>query len=143
MRRTLYNLLVNDPVLSAVMGDRWVSAMGMDGLRTGGPSDGDPALGLQRPFGVFRIAGDFPGMGSTYQRTLEIWIHDEEGSYTRIDSLISRVKDYLPTVVQVQDPMTGSWIQEISWVNNSPDLFDDARRTNTKMASFNLVGSGE
>lgn len=138
MRSLINQILREDPELSAALGDRWFSSGGFDAMT---PAN-DPAAGMERPFGTFRIAGTFPGIGKTTQRSLEVWVHDETGSYVQIDRLIQRIKELLTETVQVQNTTTGAWIQEISWVNDSPDLFDDARRTNTKMASFNLVGSG-
>jgi hypothetical protein len=136
MRAIIYNALVSDPVLSAVMADRWTTARGVD-------AELDQAAGFERPFGTFRIVNTTPGVSRTFLRSLEVWIHDDAGSYARIDPLIRRVKDLLTSLEQIYHVETDSWLQQCSWVADSPDLFDDARRTNTRMASFQLVGSGE
>lgn len=137
MRRILYSILTGDEQLYPIFGDRWVTASGQHGTDL----NGDPAKGLPRPFGVFRLTGSYPGMGHITQRGLEVWIHDEPGSFDLIDNALKRVRDVLTSVEQRRGS-NGSIIQQISWTNDSPDLFDDVRRTNTKMASFNLVGSG-
>lgn len=136
MRAIIYEALISDPALSAVMGARWTSARGVD-------AELDQAVGFERPFGTFRIVTTTPGMSRVFLRSLEVWIHDDAGSYTRIDTLIRRVKDLLTGLEQVYHSETDSWLQQCTWVADSPDLFDDARRTNTRMTSFQLVGSGE
>lgn len=135
MRQTIYSLLVNDPILAEHMGDRWIQASATHG-------EDDQAAGIARPFGAFRLSGTFAGMGQTNTKALEIWIHDETGSFLLIDKLLSRVREIVEALEQVQNPTTGNWIQEATWISFSPDLFDDARRTNTRMASFTLVGTG-
>ena len=133
MRAAIHHLL--NTAGPAELRGRWHASTGTDG-------DIDQTAGLPRPFGVFRCAGRYPGVGSVTQSTLEIWVHDDYGSYVRIDELLKEIKDVLRSAVPLHHAATDTWIYDLSWTNDSPDLYDETRRTNNRMASYNVVGTG-
>lgn len=94
-----------------------------------------------RPFAEIRFGGVFRGMGPVKRRRLEVWVHDEEGDYTRIDRIIAGLK-------RVLDGAEHVFYEDVeliyaSWVSDSTDLYDDKYRTNTKSTGFDVIGTGD
>ena len=73
--------------------------------------------------------GDAPLIAST---TLTVWVHDEPGSYARIDRILGYVRGIL--VGQVPGAVA------CTWLGDSGDLSDDTFKTITRNGSFRLVG---
>lgn len=129
MRRLIMNMLTtNDPLLNEIPADRWFGS---------GAVVDTPA----RPFAEIRFGGVFPGLGRVKRRRLEVWIHDEEGDYERIDHIIGLVKDVLDGAEHVFYENVELISSE--WKGDSTDLFDDGYRTNTKSTGFDVIGTGE
>lgn len=125
MRKVVYNLLTTNADLNALLENPiWY---------TGSALDQAPAA----PFGVFRFAGHPATFKRSGKHNLEIWVHDHRGSYTRIDDALEIIKDIFESVPAVFD---GQYIAEADWTNDSPDLTNEDYNTNTRMASFDLVG---
>lgn len=131
MRSLVYDLLSKDAVFMGLLpgglhGDR--------GLNTIAPP---------RPFAVLMHEGPNPVPASGFRlsqvRTI-LWVHDDVGDYTRIDSALKLAREIVLSAV----PRThqGVWLIEAEWLGDSPDLSDDVRGTNTKNAAFLLTGSG-
>jgi hypothetical protein len=95
-----------------------------------------------RPFAVVRFAGTFPGISRIKQTRAEIMVHDNEGSYTRIDNAIKAIKNVLDNVVQLKHDTSDTWLIEAAWESDSVDLFDDGYRTNMKSTTYTLTGTG-
>ena len=126
MRKLLYRAIVENSVLTALIpAERWTSGL-----------DAKP----QTPFAVIRIAGDFKSVSKRPQPRAEIWIHDDRGSYVRIDQILAAVREQLDGMGYKWSDWPGELIAQIDWQSNSPDLIDDGYNTNTRMASFGLVG---
>lgn len=129
MRRLIYDLLSSDATLMALLpgglyGDRSL-------VET-------PSV---KPFGVLMHEGPSNGMSARVNRsTVVLWVHDEVGDYTRIEAALRRARALLLAAVQVEK--NGVWLMEADWSGDSVDLYDDARGTNVKNATFPLVGSG-
>lgn len=103
-----------------------------------GPAAADETI--SEPFCTYRIRGTFPsGASRSGLRGLEVWFHDRGGSYLRIDGFITRAKNVLDNVVNVQGE-GGSLLSQCRWESDSPDLTDDGHRTITRMTSYTLVG---
>lgn len=92
-----------------------------------------------RPFAELRFGGRYPGMGQVRRRRLEVWIHDDEGDYDRIEKELKFVKGLLDGAHHIQDG-AGNEIVACTWVNDSTDLYDDGYRTNCMMSNYDLVG---
>jgi hypothetical protein len=93
---------------------------------------------IPTPFAIYRIVDAPPTVVGSPQPRLEVWIHDNRGSYVRIDALIELVRTVLVAAV----PMENSThrIVDVEWTGDSPDLVDDGYNTNTRNARFTLTG---
>lgn len=130
MRKTVYSLLKD--VHPDIPAERWYQM---------GSIDETP----EKPFGVYRLAMTQPGVTrrSKYRPTsLEVWVHDTPGSYTRIDEVLNAVEDVLDAVIYASAAPTES-ISAADFVSKSPDLDDTGFRTICKMSSFNIIGKGQ
>jgi hypothetical protein len=132
IRSLVRNLLIADTdLLALIPADRWIQATAAD--------DSPPA----RPFAVLRFAGTFPmQVRAASQCALEIWIHDNAGSYDRIDEIVKKVKATMASSDQATEDSYNTDLIHAEWSGDSVDLFDDGYRTNTKSTSFNLTGMG-
>lgn len=131
MRALLRGLLIaNVKLIAEIPAERWIEG--------GSVVDTPP-----RPFAVIRFGGVFRGVPKSLvgTRRAEIWIHDEPGTYTKIDSIIAEIKRTIDGVGPIKDEHSS--ISEIAWVSDSTDLFDDGYKTITKSTGFDITGSGE
>lgn len=128
MRRLMYDLLSNDPTLTALLPG------GLFGDRM------EFEVPLAKPFCVLVHEGPFVGIGRARQARTTLWIHDEPGDYTKIDNALK----YACALIESSAPrkLNGVWLTEAKWEGTSGDLLDEARRTNVKNATFLLTGSG-
>lgn len=94
-----------------------------------------------KPFAIYRLSGRMDrvttksAMGSN---RVEVWIHDEPGSYSRIERLLSAVEDkFLAVTHRVVGDQS---ISQIGYDSRSPDLYDEGFKSICKMSSFTIVG---
>lgn len=130
MRKLLYRALTESAVLLAEIPiDRWLS---------GGSVDITPAL----PFAVIKFGGGdvVPSPSGWGISRVEIWIHDEKGSYTRIDKILNLIKDHLDGNSFMWIDLPRDNIAVAEWTSTSGDLVDGGYNTNTRLASYKLVG---
>jgi hypothetical protein len=126
MRKLIYQALINSLPLTAVIpANRWIQAGSMDNQ-------------ILKPFGIIRLTDTAPSISRSPQPGLQIWVHDNRGSYGQIDNTIELVKTALLDAL----PMENSThrIVHIGWIGDSPDLVDEGFNTNTKFSSFTLTG---
>lgn len=133
MRKTIFKVLSeNTPEELPI--ERW--------YQLGSIGDVPPA----RPFGIYRLSSTLPGLTTRSRagRTprLEIWVHDDPGSYVRIDGILSSLEDAF-TAVSNLSAAEGESIAQADFESRSPDLNDTGFRTICKMSSFKLVGKGQ
>lgn len=125
-RKLVYTrLTTSTELLTEIPIERWLSASAVDGTP-------------DTPFAVIRISGTFRTPNGTGQRRLEVWIHDQKGTYTKIDDIMALVKARLDSAPEMVD--SDSRIVCWDWVNDSPDLFDEGYGTNCKMINYTLTG---
>jgi len=126
MRSLLYAAIVNEPdLITAIPANRWIA---------GGAVDTAPA----RPFAVIRIVDGPPSISKAVQPRAQIWIHDNRGSYTRIDAILAILRQTLENAFPAED--SNSRIVCAEWTGDSPDLTDEGYNTNTRYSSFTLTG---
>lgn len=126
MRKLVYAALTSSaPLVAAIPEDRWIQ---------GGSVDSPPA----RPFAIYRIVDVPPSVVGSGQPRLEVWIHDNRGSYTRIDSILELVRTVLYSAVPMENATHR--IVDVEWTGDSPDLVDEGYNTNTRNARFTLTG---
>lgn len=129
MRALVRSTLMTDPTLI----DRGVVPLGV--------LAGDVDTPEERPFLQLRWGNTAPGLSAVTRRDLVVWVHDEPGDYTRIDSIIRRIKTIMASLVGVMHPDGHLMIAE--WTGDSADLADDGHGTITRTTSFSLVGTGQ
>ncbi len=126
MRALVRSLLISDTGLSAaISADRWI--------QRGAVLETPP-----RPFAVIGYAGTFKSPTPIGKYRLEVWIHDERGDYTFIDTTLKRVKFVMKNSVGIRS--STAEITQVDWISDSPDLYDDGYRTGTRSAAFDVVG---
>jgi hypothetical protein len=118
-RSWLYDVLSSNGGITALVGDRIYSQ-----LET--PPE-------QKPFLVFRITGDVVDVGPLTDVT--VWVHDQPGSYVRIDQILALVRNVL------EGPVPESGAIAAQWTGNSGDLADPDRRTVMRYSTFRLVAA--
>lgn len=126
MRELLYQILTNDLALrQQIPVERWVEG-------------GNDLTNMPRPFAVLRQLPANPGIGGTYRWSCEVWVYDNAGDYTRIDSILDRVEEVLRETVGVKT--LAHSLTVVDFAGRSADLVDDVLRANTRNSGFQLIG---
>ena len=129
MRSLVFQTIVSDPTLNG---------FGITGA-TSFAVDVDTPQG--RPFLQCRWGRNDEGLDVVTRRNLVVWVHDAPGDYAKIDSIILRLRELLPTLINQSNGL--GWVVGVEWAGDSEDLADDGHRTITRNTSFVLVGSGQ
>jgi hypothetical protein len=95
-----------------------------------------------RPFAVVRMGVETRGMGQIKRRSITIWVHDDPGDYTRIDSIIQAIYGRLDGAQHVTKEGVAGELMSVQWQSTSDDLNDPGFRTITKNIVFEAVGTG-
>jgi hypothetical protein len=93
----------------------------------------------ERPFIVLDWLGVQPGPhqeAPLHIQFLDIWVHDEKGSYLGIDNIIRTLR----TMLMGLSP--SATIAQIDWTGDGEDNTDDGFDTIFRTSSFRVVGSG-
>jgi hypothetical protein len=133
MRATVRNVLVATPTLTAVVpADRWW----VPGAVVDNPV---------KPFVVLRWLAPVAGAArGTFLRQLRVDVHDERGSYKRIDQLLGNpdtgggVYGVLSSLVQ-HTGVDGR-VTEANYLGHSGDQEDPTYGTNFKFSSWQVIG---
>lgn len=91
------------------------------------------------PFIVHRWGTIVKGIGASKRQYVDIWAHDRNRDYVRIDAIMKRVET-LFNAVGAEDAAEG-WITQIDWQGSSSDLRDDGYDTVTRNSTFLVIGS--
>lgn len=102
----------------------------------GGSLTGSPE---HRPFIVINVGLDVPELNdgdapAWTRRMASIWVHDDPGSYDRIDDIISAIRGELVGQVSREGAIC------CLWDGDSDQLADDMMGTITRYISLQLVG---
>lgn len=89
-----------------------------------------------RPYIIFRLSTETPRQSFARSINLQVWIHDDEGDYSRIDDLLEQVKDIL-----LAEEGTGD-LFAFEWIDSSEDLWDDVSNTIFRYGRFEIVRKG-
>lgn len=125
-------------IRSAIIGDATMNGLGITGPSAFAVDVDTPQM---RPFLQLRWGVNNPGLDTVTRRFLVVWCHDKPGDYFRIDQMVFRLRNLLPTLVGTSDS-SGS-VVGIEWTGDSEDLTDDGHGTIARTASFTVVGSGQ
>lgn len=125
MRKALVELLQgNAPLLAALPASRWYAA---------GAVPDTP----QRPFIVVRWLAPVP-LATQYGEQLRLDVHDERGSYVRIDGILKLVQAVLVPVEQYVG--SDGRITQCDYTGHSGDQEDPEKGTNMKWSSWQVIG---
>jgi hypothetical protein len=127
-------------IFSTIVTDSELIAAGIDAATSFAVDVDTPQT---RPFLQIRWGKTDVGLSRTAvgRRTVVIWVHDEPGDYTKIDNILARIKELLPTL---EGQSNGSgYVIAVEWTGDSEDLADDGHGTITRNTSYSLVGSGQ
>lgn len=133
MRATIHQLLVAAPALTAVIpAGRWYQVGAVIDIPI-------------KPFAILKwiapVAGDAKG---TFAYQLQVAIHDDRGSYKRIDGLLGGphrsggVFEHLSGIEGLTGP--DGYVVQADYLGTSGDDVDVDYRTNTKYSSWQVIG---
>jgi hypothetical protein len=126
IRATLYELLTTDATLTAVVpAERW--------YERSATTDTPPT-----PYAVLADLGTDARAAGKFARLYGVYVHDDRGSYTRIDNALSLVRSRLESAAQYLG--SDGRLVSATLQSTSDDSFDDATATNTKNSVFRVVG---
>lgn len=131
-RESVYGLLTGDSILSARLAIPAPLAPS-DVIFSGNAIDSPES----KPFVVLRWeerTRTFDGIGA---RILTIWAHDLSGDYTRVDSILKRIRDLFYAVEHLGP------VSQIFWDGDSGDLYDTGFETITRNSGFRVIGGTE
>lgn len=133
MRKTIMQLIAGTPnVIEEIPLDRWYQA---DSIKE------TP----EKPFGIYRLSSTGPGVtrnSPSREVRLEVWIHDEPGSYLRIDRLLTAVENTFKAVIHAS-AAEGESISQAAFDSRSPDLNDSGFGSICKATVYTLIGKGQ
>lgn len=115
----------NAEVLALVPAEQWVAR-------------GALTERLTTPFVVYAIGEELPAPGPVRRTTVEFWVHDEPGDYTRIDDILEAIKVAAESTLQSEG--YGYRMMVVEWTGNSGDLSDEGLHTATRTGGFRAVG---
>lgn len=130
MKTIVFRALSTDATLMGYIPTaRWFASSNVDDL-------------AQRPFAAIRWTGTSGGAGvpqtNRAPQGVQIWVHDEPGSYDTIDKVIERVKVVLAGILN-----TASGTEHIAcarWEADSGELSDPDRGTIVRNTQWRVVG---
>lgn len=129
MRSLVFQAIVNDTTLNGL------------GITDDSSFAVDVDTPQNRPFLQIRWGRNDEGLDVVTRRNVVIWVHDEPGDYARIDTIILRLREFLPSLIGQTNGL--GWVVGVEWAGDSEDLSDDGHKTITRNTSFVLVGSGQ
>lgn len=97
---------------------------------------------LDRPFGIITTVGDNRFLRGARReeppRDFEIWVHDNPGSYVRIDDVMALLRKRFEATADFQ--FGGQRLAQVDVQSESPDLEDDIQRTVTRSLRVRVTG---
>ena len=131
IRQWLYDTLLNDPNLSAVVGDRIFQGESMTSAQ------------ITKPYLVYRLGNDtdenFGGEGRTdpqpHRTFFQVYIHDEPGDYDVIDNAVRLIKNAFRAVGG--SPEDG--IMAVRYLETSRDMDDADLATILRYCRFQFI----
>lgn len=91
------------------------------------------------PFCVLAWGGRTKVATGCYRTSLEIWVHDERGDYSRIDNALAVIENIL--LSNVHAVVDDSRMAQADAPNTSSDMYDDTYRSSARSAGYRLVGT--
>lgn len=128
-RTWVHSKLTTEPSATALL-----AVVPLDGIKGAGSLTGSPK---EKPFIIPRFGPKLRrNPEGPYSVSVSIWVHDEPGSYLRIEQAIGLIKPLL------EGPVAMAGAVSCEWAGDSGDLADDGFGTIVRNTSFILVGNG-
>lgn len=138
MKKLLAENAKNNPALTSLIKRRFyrASALGHNNI----PAKPKFPFVVYREIDVTPITVAKDTEPDLCRRTFQIYVHDEKGGYSRIDTILRVLKE---TVVGLthQTSSTGAYCREATWNGTSADSEDPTYDSNMKFATFTLISS--
>lgn len=122
-RQWIFETLVSSSSLTAIVNETSIFSAG---AVTGRPDT--------TPFIVIRLGLTSPRVGDARECEGSIWVHDDPGSYDRIDNILNIIENVLDI-----GPVPEIKAISCEWTGRSSDFSDDVFQTITKNSTFNLI----
>lgn len=132
LQATTFQLLAAQPALvDAVPTERW--------FRRGGQIDRS-----QVPYVVLAWLGPLTTSGRNSPQLLDVYVHDELGSYTRIQDILGIIKPVLENTTHYRGTSgTGFPFVCADYLGKSGDEVDQGNGTAFQFSSWKILGGGE
>lgn len=124
-------IISHSPLLDIIPAARWLPAGAIN-------ADNVP----ERLFAAMRWGTTTPGVGAMRRHTLAIWVHDDLGTYSDINSVLTLLDARLSGVAHVREEGGSEILQIDGEPSVSGDLYDPGYRTITRNITFNVIGKG-
>lgn len=126
----LRDFVVADPALTTLIpAERWKAASSVSEENT-----------PERMFVVMRWGAISVGVGKVRRHLCTFWIHDNPGSYTDLNKVLSALDGRLDGAVSLRAEGNEAEIQAIHWSGTSGDLQDPGFKTITRNIAFEVIG---
>jgi hypothetical protein len=127
MKSIVYDLLSDDDALHALgfVKERWFD----------NSSQIDVSV---KPFAVLSWGASFGESRAMQGRTLEVYLHDDRGSYMTITDGLNRISDLMEDAADIN--ANGHRVTEANWIGCSGDLSDLDYKTNMRYVTFRVAG---
>lgn len=96
-----------------------------------------------QPFITLRWGSTFKGVhqeAPSTEQILDVWVNDQPADYSRIDSMIQRIKWIMAALAGVKTEV--GYITCIEWTGDGTDDVDDAYGTIVRTTSYRVIASG-
>jgi len=121
----VYNLVANDPELAD---------LGVERVYAAHSADTPP----EELFVVIRWESSTSWLGATGVERVLFWAHDANQDFTRIDSVLRRIRDILSQATHVLGE--DDWfLTQARWVGEGPDVWDFEQGLSIKFSEFETV----
>lgn len=126
LERTVYERITTAPTLTAyIPAARWFERSAVTDR---------PVV----PYAVLAWTGTVPNNGR-YIETLDVYVHDDRGSYQRINDILQEVRVILESTIQYIG-LTGWRLAQADFTFRSGAMEDQSNNTNMKYCSWMIVG---
>lgn len=132
LQATTYALLTEEPALvDLVPTERW--------FRRGGVVDVP-----QTPYVVLAWLGPLTTGRRNSAQLLDVYVHDEVGSYTRIEEILEAIKGVLLDAVHYRGWAGNAFpLVQADYLGKSGDGVDQGNGTSYQFSSWKILGGGE
>lgn len=126
IRSWFYSLVSNDLTLTGFLGASPNTRLFPVNVLTSTPNT---------PYAAYKLIVETPRIGSAKNAQLQVWVHDKPGDYSKIDSILARIKEVLEAQTHADDFL------EARWLDHSEDMLDEGSGTITRFSRYTIIQS--